>query len=248
MRHTSYLNGVYHSERIIASWSLRSFIPTSVPWLACSVTLDPCTLAKVIEFSGFGPKVYIQRSSVNRPDVFISLKQMAHSATSFEDLIFLIHPAGQALKKAVIEASPSQVRATIAMGINNLDIKEVVQWKLPSTLYAVWQRAGRAARRAGIESHFTELVEPPKPSKPSNVSRELFNLVSNKSCIRKVILSFFSEDVSYHSHPNGVMGCCSFCRGVAPAVMCLCAKKRQPSAVTEARLRSTSLKQLPLHF
>jgi superfamily II DNA helicase RecQ len=55
---------------------LRSFIPRSVPWLACSATLDLCTLHKVKVSCGFEATVEVQRTSVDRPDIFLSIKQL----------------------------------------------------------------------------------------------------------------------------------------------------------------------------
>ncbi|RTE68121.1 hypothetical protein BHE90_017502, partial [Fusarium euwallaceae] len=42
----------------------------------------------------------------------------------------------------------------MGMGINNPDIRLVVQWKQPATLCSLWQRAGRAARGADIRGEF----------------------------------------------------------------------------------------------
>ncbi|KAH8743470.1 hypothetical protein F5883DRAFT_352763, partial [Diaporthe sp. PMI_573] len=47
----------------------------------------------------------------------------------------------------------------MGMGINNPDIKQVVQWKQPSTLCALWQRAGRAARDSSMTGNFIWFVE-----------------------------------------------------------------------------------------
>lgn len=325
---------------------LRSLIPGTVPWLACSATLDPQTLAKVRELCGFDANVYIQRSSVDRPDIFISLKQIEHPPATFKDLEFLIKPVEQAVKDAVVEYSSNQARAALAlgdiqgaarlislgirepsngqlghgfnsrqccmeicktvvyfdsiaeleaagalltaalmrtgcsktaarnaiqayhseladfdktsisqefvkpdcqrakdssrhriilatdamgMGINNPDIRLVVQWKQPATLCSLWQRAGRAARGADIRGEFIWFVEPRctaasmprnevqgplQPNTPkSRLSQELLGVINNQSCIRKSILTFFGEDATSYLHPVGASSCCSLCRG-----------------------------------
>ena len=94
---------------------LRSLVPSTVPWLACSATLDPQTLAKVRELCGFEASVCNQCNSVDRPDISISVKQIQHPLATFKDLEFLINPVEQAVKDAVIEYSSSQARVALAL-------------------------------------------------------------------------------------------------------------------------------------
>jgi superfamily II DNA helicase RecQ len=110
---------------------LRSFIPQSVPWLACSATLDPCTLLRVKESCGFEATVEVQRSSVDRPDIFLSSKQLMFTAGGFKDLDFLIQPAREAINKAITAAYHKEARVAlgqkdssrasqiIALGVND---------------------------------------------------------------------------------------------------------------------------------
>ncbi|KAL6408078.1 DNA helicase, ATP-dependent, RecQ type [Ilyonectria robusta] len=325
---------------------LRSLISSTVPWLACSATLDPQTLAKVRDLCGFEASVHIQRSSVDRPDIFISLKQIEHPPATFKDLEFLIKPVEQAVKDAVVEYSSNLARTALGlgdlqgaarlislgirepsnsqlshrfnsrqccmkicktvvyfdsiaeleaaealltaalmrtgcsktaaqnalqayhseladfdktsisqefvkpdcqraqdssrhriilatdamgMGINNPDIRLVVQWKQPATLCSLWQRAGRAARGDEIRGEFIWFVEPRciAASMPRNefqgalrsgtsqsrLSQELLGVINSQTCIRKSILSFFGQDATSYLHPAGASSCCSLCRG-----------------------------------
>jgi superfamily II DNA helicase RecQ len=61
---------------------LRRFIGKDVPWLGCSATLDPVMLEEVQKFCGFDSRVRVQRVSVDRPDIFISLRPIQHSVNS----------------------------------------------------------------------------------------------------------------------------------------------------------------------
>ena len=117
----------------------------------------------------------------------------------------------------------------MGMGINNLDIRLVVQWKQPATLCTLWQRAGRAARGADIRGEFVWFVEPwctaasmPRDgfqgashssTSQSRLPQELLGVINSQSCIRKSILNFFGEDAMSSLHPAGASSCCSLCRG-----------------------------------
>jgi superfamily II DNA helicase RecQ len=92
---------------------LRSFIPRSVPWLACSATLDPYTLHKVKESCGFEATVEVQHTSVDRPDIFLCCKQLMFTATGFKDLDFLIQPAREAINEAVTVAYHEEARVAL---------------------------------------------------------------------------------------------------------------------------------------
>lgn len=86
-----------HYTRLVV---LRSFIPREVPWLACSATLDPQTLSKVQKLCGFDSSVFIQRNSIDRPDIFIVVKRIIHPVSTFRDLEFLIEPARNTIRDA----------------------------------------------------------------------------------------------------------------------------------------------------
>lgn len=110
---------------------LRSFIPRGVPWLACSATLDPRTLHRVKELCGFEAAVEVQRTSVDRPDIFLSSKQLMFPASGFKDLDFLIQPAQEVINEAVTAVYHDEARVAlgqkdrsrasqiIALGVND---------------------------------------------------------------------------------------------------------------------------------
>ena len=52
---------------------LQDLIGKTVPWLGCSVTLDPVTLVSVQDLSRFNPSVCIQHVSINRPDITFAI-------------------------------------------------------------------------------------------------------------------------------------------------------------------------------
>lgn len=135
------------------------------------------------------------------------------------------HCAQESSRHRIIMASDA-----MGMGINNPDIKQVVQWKQPSALCTLWQRAGRAARGSSMTGNFIWFVEPwcfkpvtagtnsqgasrsnNSPRRP--LPRELADVINNKICIRRSILEFFGEDVASYAHPFGPQACCNLCRG-----------------------------------
>lgn len=331
----------YYTQLVV----LRNLIRHSVPWLACSATLDPQTLLMVQQYCGFDSGVCIQRCSIDRPDIFIAVRQIMHPVTTFRDLEFLVEPVNHAIREATKSSYENQARVAIAaghldaaerlislglnepqnrqikqgvdsraccmkipktvvyfdsiatleaaaallvgalvrtgcsktaarnaiqpyhselatfdkecisrefvktdngraqessmhriimasdamgMGINNPDIKQVVQWKQPSTLCALWQRAGRAARDSSMTGNFIWFVEPWCCTSPGTNSqgaswlnnsprqplpRELADVINSELCIRRSILEFFGEDAAAYSHPSGPQSCCSLCRG-----------------------------------
>jgi superfamily II DNA helicase RecQ len=128
----------------------------------------------------------------------------------------------------------------MGMGIDNPDIRCVVQWKQPPSLCALWQRAGRAARSPAVNGEFLWLVEPwcfkhstdtPSNShaasqsllqgsktqvdvqRRSSLPRGMCELINRVSCIRRGILKFFGDDISLCSRPICPQSCCSLCRG-----------------------------------
>src|SRR5436190_10600006 len=78
---------------------LRDQIGKHVPWLGCSATLDPVTLAEVRDLSGFDPSVRIQRTSIDRPDVTFAIQAIQHTMNSFRDLEFLVKTVQPAVKQ-----------------------------------------------------------------------------------------------------------------------------------------------------
>jgi superfamily II DNA helicase RecQ len=82
---------------------LRDQIGKSVPWLGCSATLDPVTLAEVRDLSGFDPSVRIQYTSIDRPDITLTIRLIQHPINSCRDLEFLIKPFKVAVEEVVKE-------------------------------------------------------------------------------------------------------------------------------------------------
>jgi len=72
---------------------LRNRVNPEVPWFGTSATLDPEMLITVKELAGFDSSTTIQKTSVNRPEIYMDIRPMTHSYTSFKDLEFLIEAA-----------------------------------------------------------------------------------------------------------------------------------------------------------
>ena len=205
---------------------LRHRIDKRVPWFGTSATLDPTMLQDVIQLAGFQDNVEVMKTTIDRPDISLSIRRIEHSIASFHDLSeavtgpghvrmsqilktivymdsiaqieaaecqmieWLVKLGGQrALASAAIQAYHSQladfdkrrisedfcrpdqgqgrpanhriILATDAMGmgIDNPDIRRVIQWKQPSSMCTLFQRAGRAARGSGYMADFLWLVE-----------------------------------------------------------------------------------------
>jgi len=323
---------------------LRGIIDRSVPWLGCSATLDPVTLAEVRDLSGFNPSVHIQRTSIDRPDITFAIQAIQHTMNSFRDLEFLlktVQPAVEQVsqkrreniarealndggiiaaqevfittrhqrigagpesraccktipktivyvdkiqqimkvvrvlrtmliqagcsKKAALDAiqayhaelaewdkrristefekpdkesvsDSSKHRVIVAtdamgMGINNPDVRLVVQWGIPQSMDALMQRAGRAARGRGICGKFVWLVPPwcfgeriehmplqtakkhmTHRERRSVLPRGIWEIINHSDCIPRGILEFFGEHTTC-TRPAEACGNCSRCTG-----------------------------------
>ncbi|KAJ6041554.1 P-loop containing nucleoside triphosphate hydrolase protein [Penicillium canescens] len=280
---------------------LRHRIDKRVPWFGTSATLDPTMLQDVIQLAGFQDEVEVMKTTIDRPDISLSIRRIEHSIASFHDLSFLLDEAvtapGQvsmsqipktivymdsiaqieaaefqmiewlvrlgsqrALASAAIQAYHSQladfdkrrisedfcrpdrgqggpaihriILATDAMGmgIDNPDIRRVIQWKQPSSMCTLFQRAGRAARGSGYMGDFLWLVdswcfEPmenqadaSRRAKLERVRRAqldpgLRELINTRGCIRKCALNFFGESMTDCQRP-GPLACCTGCSQV----------------------------------
>ncbi|KAH6974080.1 P-loop containing nucleoside triphosphate hydrolase protein, partial [Ilyonectria destructans] len=95
---------------------LRDLISRSVPWLGCSATLDPVTLAEVRDLSGFDPSVRIQRTSIDRPNITFEIQAIQYRMDGFRDLEFLVKPVQAAIEKAVKERRESMAREAFKSG------------------------------------------------------------------------------------------------------------------------------------
>ena len=125
------------------------------------------------------------------------------------------------------------------LGIDNLDVKRVVQWLVPKSMARLYQRMGRAMRCGKEQAHFillhpgwcvgpksetilTEIEETDEPIAESNLkdserraklSPGLWNLMnaSDNDCIREIGLTFFDDDKHKLSNYQSPIPCCSLC-------------------------------------
>ncbi len=120
----------------------------------------------------------------------------------------------------------------MGMGIDNPDIQFVVQWRVPPSMGALMQRAGRAARGKGVYGRFVWLVPawcfgeriehlPPRSSKKRLTEREkrsvlprgIWELINSSTCVRRGILEFFGENCPSATPQAGIISCCGKCAG-----------------------------------
>ena len=92
---------------------LRDMVSRSVPWLGCSATLDPVTLAEVRDLSGFDPFVRIQRASIDRPDISFTIQPIQHPIKGFRDLEFPVKPVQAAIEQAVQKRRENRAREAL---------------------------------------------------------------------------------------------------------------------------------------
>jgi superfamily II DNA helicase RecQ len=72
-------------------YRLRSFVPTTIPFLAASATLRPCDIGALMDSLRMNPEDITQvLRSNDRPDIAWSARFMEHSASSFHDLDFAL--------------------------------------------------------------------------------------------------------------------------------------------------------------
>jgi superfamily II DNA helicase RecQ len=87
-----------------------------VPWLGCSATLDPFTLAEVRDLCGFDPSVRIQRTSIDRPDIRFAIQPIQHAINSLRDLEFLIEPVHVAVEQVTAKIRENMARDALKRG------------------------------------------------------------------------------------------------------------------------------------
>ncbi len=120
----------------------------------------------------------------------------------------------------------------MGMGIDNPDIRRVVQWKQSPSMCALWQRAGRAARGRAICGEFVWFVESwcfgdrldssaqvkkrtTERERRSVLPRGLWELINLPTCIRRSILEFYDDDLSSQPHlGTDPRLCCSRCASI----------------------------------
>ena len=149
----------------------------------------------------------------------------------------------------------------MGMGIDNPDIKLVVQWGIPPSMRALLQRAGRAARGKGVCGKFVWLVPswcfgprfehlPPRSTnkrmtdleRRSVLPRGLWELINQPVCIRRDILEIFGEDCTSYTSPVEPEDCCSKCAGDEVTVVPTSQARRPVKSVQSARYITDAVK------
>jgi superfamily II DNA helicase RecQ len=69
---------------------LRARVNLSVPFLGVSATLDFTTLQDVKEAAGFDNDVSVERTSMDRPEIYIEVDALKHDQSSMLDLLSLL--------------------------------------------------------------------------------------------------------------------------------------------------------------
>ena len=137
---------------------LRNRINSDVPWFGTSATLDLEMLTIVKELAGFGSSTVIQKTSVNRPEIYLDVRPMAHSYLSFKDLEFLIEAARKPSLQAadIIRGgladhlgSNSQLLNAVKTGDMAL-VRRILGREDPASIIAC-QKADRLQRLANIQ-------------------------------------------------------------------------------------------------
>jgi superfamily II DNA helicase RecQ len=91
---------------------LRTILGPSIPWFACSATLDSKTLTNLIKGVGFGTGVKIQRTSINRPELVIRIGSIPKNKyRSFSALRFIFDQVPVSDDKPIVE--PADIPKTI---------------------------------------------------------------------------------------------------------------------------------------
>ena len=69
---------------------IRSRMPANVPLLGVTATMNPRLLGEITASAGFNSDVEVIRTPLDRPEIFIQVQSMLHTATSMRDLAFLV--------------------------------------------------------------------------------------------------------------------------------------------------------------
>ena len=159
--------------------------------------------------------------------------------TSAEDAVQIYHSELAEFDKKSISVefvkpdTESVIITTDVMriGIDNPDIRLIIQWKQPPSMCALLQRAGRAARGKGVRGEFIWLVEVwcfgdrleslsqmmnknrTEHERWSMLPRGLWKLLNLSTCIRRAILEFFGDNLTSYILPVDSHLCCSRCAG-----------------------------------
>lgn len=117
-------------------------------------------------------------------------------------------------EKSVLRVLVSTV--AFGMGVEVLDIRQIIHWGRGKTMLSHWQEVGRAGR----DGQKASAIWYPK-AVGGNDDKDVFNEIMQKKniCIRKMILQHFSlPDVKYDEEDSPILGecrscdCCSHCQ------------------------------------
>jgi helicase-like protein len=276
---------------------LRARVDLCIPFLGVSATLDFTVLQDVKEAAGFNNDISVERTSMDRPEIYLEVDVLKHDQISMLDLLFLlpvmvtrpqdipktiiymndiksiqaavkimrrwmnelgyppeaekwVQPYFSIMAKgdkqrisqefAKLDEDCSSCRIIIAtdaygLGIDNPDVRRVVQWLLPPTMSALYQRMGRAMR-CGRGSAVYTLLHPAWcigsisecPGSRGNKKKDIEKrqkmppglqwFLNSHQCLRKTGLAFF-QDMTYScSAVQTPTACCSFCHPAAMSV------------------------------
>jgi superfamily II DNA helicase RecQ len=70
---------------------IRTRVDLCVPFLGVSATLDFTVLQDVKEAAGFANDVSVERTSMDRPEIYIEVDVLKHDQISMLDLLFLLN-------------------------------------------------------------------------------------------------------------------------------------------------------------
>ena len=74
---------------------IRKRMPANVPMLGVTATMNPKLLKEIVKSAGFNLDVSIISTPLDRPEIFIQVQPMLYSATSMQDLAFLVQGQSQ---------------------------------------------------------------------------------------------------------------------------------------------------------
>ena len=75
--------------------------------------LNPIILAKVQDLSRFDPSIYIQCTSIDRPNIRFTIWPIQHPMNSYRNLEFLIEPVQAAVEQVIKERMENIAREAL---------------------------------------------------------------------------------------------------------------------------------------
>lgn len=154
---------------------LRSRINKSVPWFGTSATLDPDTLREVKILAEFDETTCVQKTSIDRPEIQLTIKPLEYPANSFRDLEFFVN-AAQIFPQA------STLREPLA-GV--LDHTLIDQTELQSLIRANDLTGARALlERYKNESLVTETIRRLQQKQSAQAQRDRDSVMLNNDSVQ----------------------------------------------------------------